>query len=246
MLIHPTIDKMKEMKLHGMARALESQLELKEARELSFEERLGMLLDSEALDRENRQTSSRLKSAKLRLNACVEDLKFKAIRGLDRRLITALSSCDWIRDKCRIRITGATGTGKTYVACALGHCACRHGFSVVYFRAHPLFDDLVVAKADGRHKTIMSSIEKKRVLILDDFGLEVLTAESRRDLLEIMESRYGISSTIITSQLPTDNWHDAIGDPTIADAILDRTVHNTYDIKLKGPSMRDPKSDENG
>jgi len=182
----------------------------------------------------------------LRLDACVEDIKFKTIRGLDRRLIATLSSCDWIRNKRNIRVTGATGAGKTYVACALGQSACRHGFSVMYCRAPSLFDDLVVAKADGRHKRIMSSIETKKLLILDDFGLETLTAESRRDLLEIMESRYGISSTLIASQLPTENWHDVIGDPTIADAILDRTVHNAYDIKLKGPSMRDPNSDQNG
>ena len=229
-----------------MARALESQLELKEVRELSFEERLGMLLDAEALDRENRHTSTRLRNAKLRLAACAEDLKFKPGRGLDRALITTLASCDWIRDRRNVRITGATGAGKTYVACALGHSACRHGFTVAYYRAPSLFDDLVVAKADGRHKRILSSIESKKLLILDDFGLEKLTAESRRDLLEIMERRYGISSTIIASQLPTEHWHDAMGDPTIADAILDRTVHNAYDIKVKGPSMRKETSDQNG
>ena len=152
MLIHPTIDRMKELKLFGMSRALESQLELKEVRELSFEERLGMLLDAEALDRENRNTTARLRSAKLRLAACMEDLKFKPARALDRALLTTLSSCDWIRDKRNVRVTGATGTGKTYVACALGHSACRHGFPVAYYRAPSLFDDLVVAKADGRHK----------------------------------------------------------------------------------------------
>lgn len=229
-----------------MARALESQLELKEARELSFEERLGMLLDAEALDRENRHTSARLRAAKLRLAACLEDLKFKQGRTLDRGLLTTLASCDWIRDKRNVRVTGPTGTGKTYVSCALGHSACRNGFSVAYYRAPTLFDDLVVAKADGRHKRILSSIESKKLFILDDFGLEKLTAENRRDLLEIMERRYGITSTIIASQLPPEHWHEAIGDPTIADAILDRTVHNSYHIKLKGPTMRNEKLDPNG
>lgn len=237
---------MKELKLFGMARALESQLELKESRELSFEERLGLLLDAEALDKENRSTTARLRSAKLRLAACLEDLKFKPGRGLDRTLITTLSSGDWLRNKRNVGVTGPTGTGKTYVACALGHSACRQGFPVAYYRAPTLFDDLVLAKADGRHKRIMSSIASKRLFILDDFGLEKLTAENRRDLLEIMEKRYGLSSTIIASQLPSDHWHEAIGDPTIADAILDRTIHNSYHIKLKGPSMRNEKSEDNG
>jgi len=237
---------MKTLKLFGMARALETQLELKEARELSFEERLGMLLDAEALDQENRRTSSRLRIAKLRLAACLEDLKIKASRGLDRSTIVSLASCDWLRDKHNILITGATGSGKTYLACALAHSACRQGFTAVYHRAPSLFDDLVVAKADGRYKRLLSSIASKRLLILDDFGLEKCTAENRRDLLEIMEQRYDISSTIITSQFDSEHWHDIIGDPTLADAILDRTVHNAHKLKLKGPTLRGPKSDENG
>jgi DNA replication protein DnaC len=229
-----------------MARVLESQLELKEARELSFEDRLGMMLEAESLERENRETTARLRSAKLRLVACLEDLKFKPGRGLERALLTTLSACDWVRDKRNIRITGATGTGKTYIACALGRACCRHGFSTAYYRASALFDDLILAKSDGRYKRILSSIESKRLFILDDFGLEKLTAENRMDLLEIMERRYGISSTIIASQLPVEHWHEVIGDPTIADAILDRTVHNSYHIKLKGPTMRDEGLDQNG
>jgi len=229
-----------------MARALESQLELKEVRELSFDERLAIMLDAESLERENRSTSARLRGARLRLAACLEDLKFKPGRGLDRALIVTLSSGDWLRDKRNVRVTGATGTGKTYIACALGHSACRHGFSVAYYRAPTLFDDLVLAKADGRHKRIMSSIASKKLFILDDFGLEKLTAENRRDLLEIMEARYKLNSTVIASQLPSDHWHEAIGDPTIADAILDRTVHNSYQIQLKGPSMRDENSKPKG
>jgi len=247
MLIQPTLDLMRELKLFGMTRALEAQLELKEIRELSFEERLGMLVDAEALDRGNKRTSSRLRTARLRLDACIEDVKLKGARGLDRSLITTLSSCDWIRDKRNIAITGPTGAGKTYLACALAHAACRQGFTAIYHRAAVLFDDLVLAKADGRYKRVMLSLTSKRLLLIDDFGLEKLTAENRRDLLEIMEQRYGNSSTIITSQFDVEHWHDVIGDPTIADAILDRFVHNSHEIKVKGKSMRDPKNtDQNG
>ena len=233
-----------------MAKALEAQLELKEARELSFEERLGMLLDAEALDRNNRQTGSRLKKAKLRLAACMEDLKVKASRGLDRLVVTALASCDWVRDKRNIAITGPTGAGKTYLACALAHSACRHGYTALYHRASSLFDDLVVAKGDGRYRAILSSLESQKLLILDDFGLEALTSENRRDLLEVLEQRYEVSSTIITSQFEVEHWHQLIGDPTLADAILDRFVHNAQELKVKGEkgeSMRKNKnSDPNG
>lgn len=217
-----------------MARALETQLELKEARELAFEDRLAMLIDAESLEKDNSRTASRVKSAKFRLSACMEDLKIKASRGLDRATITSLATCDWIRDKQNLAITGATGAGKTFLACALGHQACRQGITVIYHRATTLLDDLVLAKADGRYKSILSSIESKKLLILDDFGLEKLVAENRRDMLELMEQRYGISSTIITSQLEVAYWHDAIGDPTLADAILDRFVHNAHEIKVKG------------
>jgi DNA replication protein DnaC len=228
-----------------MARALETQLELKEARELSFEDRLAMLLDAEALDKDNNRTNSRLKSANLRLDACIENLKVKASRGLDRSTITALASCDWLREKRNLAITGATGAGKTYLACALGHQACRQGFTVIYHRATTLFDDLVLAKADGRYKRLLGSIESKKLFIFDDFGLEALTVENRRDLLEMMEQRYGISSTIITSQLEVEHWHKAIGDPTLADAILDRFVHNAHELKVKGEKGESMRKNEN-
>jgi len=234
MLIQPTIEKMKVLKLFGMARALETQLELKEARELSFEDRLALLLDAEVLEKENKGIKSRLNSAKLRLAACLEDLKVKASRGIDNATVTNLASCDWIRNKRNLAITGATGAGKTYLACALANQACRKGYTVAYHRATTLFDDLVVAKGDGRYKTIFTTIASRKLIILDDFGLEKLTAENRRDLLEIMERRYNSGSTIITSQLEVEHWHGVIGDPTLADAILDRFVHNSLELKIKG------------
>ncbi len=217
-----------------MARALETQLELKEARELSFEDRLALLLDAEVLEKENKGIKSRLNSAKLRLAACLEDLKVKASRGIDNATVTNLASCDWIRNKRNLAITGATGAGKTYLACALANQACRKGYTVAYHRATTLFDDLVVAKGDGRYKTIFTTIASRKLIILDDFGLEKLTAENRRDLLEIMERRYNSGSTIITSQLEVEHWHGVIGDPTLADAILDRFVHNSLELKIKG------------
>ena len=233
------------MKLTGMARALESRMELKEARELSFEERLGMLVDAEYLERENHRTSARLRHAKLRLDACMEDVKVKASRGLDRATTVSLASCDWARDKRNVFITGPTGAGKTYLACALAHSACRQGFSAIYYRATSLFDDLAIAKADGRYKRVMTALSNKSLLIIDDFGLEKLSTENRRDLLEIMESRYGNSSTIIASQFEVKLWHDIIADPTLADAILDRLVHNGHEVKVKGKSLRDPSTDPN-
>lgn len=230
-----------------MIRALETQLELKEVRELSFEERLAMLVDAEALDREHKRTDSRLRKAKLRLSACMEDLKVKSSRGLDRSTISTLATCDWIRDKRNVFITGPTGVGKTYLACALAHSACRQGFSSVYHRAATLFDELVIAKADGRYKRLLSSLESKRLLVIDDFGLEQLASENRRDMLEVVEQRYNLSSIIITSQFDVEHWHDIIGDPTLADAIMDRIKHNSYELKLKGKTMRDPKNlDQNG
>lgn len=231
----------------GMIRALETQQELKEVRELSFEERLAMLVDAEALDKEHKRTDSRLRKAKLRLSACMEDLKIKSSRGLDRSTISTLATCDWIRDKRNVFITGPTGVGKTYLACALAHSACRQGFSSVYHRASTLFDELVIAKADGRYKRLLSSLESKRLLVIDDFGLEQLSSEHRRDMLEVVERRYNISSIIITSQFDVEHWHDIIGDPTLADAIMDRIKHNSYELKLKGKTMRDPRNlDQNG
>lgn len=239
MLIHPTIENMKDLKLFGMAKALEAQNELKDSRELSFEERLGLLIDAERVERENKRSQSRLRSAKLRLSASLEDLKIKSTRGIDRSVITGLATCDWILSNQNILITGKTGAGKTYLACALAQKACREGFTVAYYRAPKFFDELALAKADGSYAKKLNSLKRKNLLVIDDFALSPLSEGERRDLLEVVEDRYDFSATIITSQLPIKHWHESIGEPTIADAIMDRLVHNAHKIDIRGKSMRE-------
>jgi DNA replication protein DnaC len=214
--------------------------------ELSFEERLGILVDAEIAERDSKQMTTRIQNAKLRLSACIEDLDLKASRGLDRSLILTLGTAAWVGKKRNIFIVGPTGGGKTFLSCALAQQACRHGYSAIYFRAPALFEDLSIAKADGRYKRLLDSIAKKDLLVLDDFALAPFTDEQRRDLLEIVEQRYDHKSTILTSQQPLSNWHELIGDPTLADAILDRVVHNAQTLTLKGESMRKKKSEEKG
>jgi DNA replication protein DnaC len=233
MLMNPTLDNMRTLKLFGMLKALEAQSEIKEIEGLSFEDRLGLLVDAELLARENKQLQSRMKTANLRLSASIEDLDVQTSRGLDRSTVAALSTCDWIKRTRNLLVTGPTGAGKTYASCAIAQKACRAGYTVVYERATKLFHDLALAKASGRYYNILSSLAKKDLIVIDDFALAPLTDEQRRDLLEIVEDRYNRKSTLIASQIPVDHWHDIIGDPTIADAILDRLVHNAHKLCLK-------------
>jgi DNA replication protein DnaC len=241
MLNHPTLDKLQELRFTGMAKALTEQMTLPDIDELSFEERLGLLVDREVTEREDRRLTTRLRQAKLKQNACIEDIDFKQPRGLDKSLILDLAQCQWIKRHLNLLITGPTGVGKTWVACALAQKACREGFTSLYLRLPRLLQELPIAKGDGTYTRLMSRLAKVDVLILDDWGLSKLIAEQRRDLLEILEDRHDNRSTIVTSQLPLDQWHHIIGDPTLADAILDRLVHNAYKINLKGESMRKNK-----
>lgn len=241
MLIHPTLDNMRVLKLFAMVQALETQIGMKDIEEMNFTDRLGLLVDAELIARENKRLQSRLKNAKLRLSSCIEDLDVKAARGLDRIVITALATSDWLKCHQNVIVTGPTGAGKTYVACALAQKACRDGYTVFYQRAPRLFQDLAMAKSDGRYHKIMSSFAKKDLIVIDDFALAPLTDEQRRDLLEIVEERYDRRSTLMASQVPTDHWHDIIGDPTIADAILDRLIHNAHKLCIKGETRRKPK-----
>ncbi len=238
MLTHPTLDKLQTLKFTGMATALAEQMKMPDIDELAFEERLGLLIDREITERENRRLSNRLRRARLKHNAAIEDIDYRYPRGLDKSLIQSLSACRWVKEHLNILITGPTGVGKTWLACALAHKACREGYTAQYLRLPRLLQAMVIAKGDGRYPKLMASLAKTEVLILDDWGLAKLTTEHRRDLLEILEDRHGTRSTIATSQLPIEKWHDMIGDPTLADAILDRLVHSAYKINLKGESMR--------
>ena len=238
MLIQPTLDTLNRLKLHGMAAALSEQLTLGAAHSLCFEERLGLLVDREVVHRENRRLARLLQLAQLRERACVEDLDFRAHRGMDRAQLASLASCDWIRLGQNLLIHGATGCGKTFLACALAHQACRQGLSALYLRAPRLFEELGLCHADGSFRKRLAAIAKADLVVIDDFAISPIGPRERNDLLELLDDRVGGRSTLITSQLPIENWHDYIGDPTLADAILDRLVHSAHKIHLEGESMR--------
>lgn len=242
MLNHPTLEKLQTLRFTGMHKALVEQMNLPEIESLSFEERLGLLVDREMTEREDRRLQTRLRKARLKHNAAVEDIDYRSPRGLDKSLMLQLAGCRWIKEGLNLIVNGPTGVGKTWIACALAHKACREGFSAQYLRLPRLFEELHMAHGDGRFPKLMTAFAKTDLLILDDWGLAQFNAEQRRDLLELLDDRHGHRSTIVTSQVPVDHWHDVIGDPTLADAILDRLVHNAYRINLKGESMRKRKA----
>ncbi len=243
MLNHPTLDKLQKLKLTGMAAALADQTSISDIDELDFMERLGLLVDREATEREDRRLTARLRLARFRHNAAMEDIDYRAPRGLDRGLMQSLAACRWVADHLNILITGPTGVGKTWIACALAQKACREGYHARYVRFPALLRDLAVAKRDGRYPKLLSALARVDVLLIDDWGLETMNTENRRDLLELLEDRYGARSTVVTSQLPVESWYEGVGDPVLADAILDRLVHNAHRIGLKGESMRKKKSE---
>ena len=242
MLIEPTIEKLYALKLGSMAVAFLEQQKTAKIGALSFDERFALLVEAEHLARDNRRIKTLLKDADLRIStACLEDVEASAPRGLDKALLRQLASCAWVDQSHRVLITGATGTGKSYLACAFGQAACRRGLRVIYRRLPRLLDELALAKADGTYAKTLRKLARAQLLIIDDLGLGHPTDAQRHDLLEVFEDRYGARATVVTSQLPRENWHEWIGDETLADAILDRLVHNAYTFDLKGPSRRKNK-----
>ena len=238
MLIHQTLDKLDQMGLSGMATALREQLEQSQYHELGFEDRLGLLVDREASWRENRRLATRLKAARLRHQATIEDIDFRAPRGLDRAVVLSLAQAGWVASHHNLLLTGATGVGKSFVCCALAHAAVRQGHTALYVRTPRLLSDLAVTRGDGRYHRLLAQLARVGLLVLDDFLLTPASVEQARDLLEVIEDRSQVRSTMIASQLPVESWHGAMADPTLADAILDRLLQSAHRINLKGPSLR--------
>lgn len=243
MLVEQTMEKLVSMKLRGMAEALRRWMEKPKDKQMTPLDLIGFLADAEWEEREQKRLTARLRNARFRQEASVEDIDYQHARGLAKAVMLDLASCRWIAAHQNVVFTGHTGVGKSYLACALGQKACREGHTVVYRRTSRLLDELAQARADGSHFNLLRRLAKTEVLILDDFGLEILNAAQRKDLLEVLEDRYGVSSTIVTSQLEPKDWHSVIGDETIADAVCDRLVHNAHRVKLAGESIRKVKGD---
>src|SRR6202050_3261821 len=242
MLNQQTIEKLHAMKLHGMADAFHTQLGTTDAGQLSFEERLAMLVDQQWLWKENRALARRLRFAHLKERGVIEDVDYQHPRGLDRKLMRTLATSEWVRQHQHLLLLGPTGIGKSWLGCALAHKACRDGFSVLHKRTSELFRELAVAHADGSIGRLLIRLSRTDVLLLDDFAMAPLKDTERRDFLEICDDRYQRRSLILTSQMPIARWHEQIGDPSIADSILDRLVHNAYRIELHGDSIRKEKA----
>jgi len=243
MIQQVTVEKLRSMRLNGFAAALEEQSESTSYTALSFDERLGLLVDCEMTHREDRRLTRLLRNAKLKYRASVEEIDYRARRGLDRGVVRGLVQGEWLRAHQNLIVIGKTGAGKTFLACALANEACRRGYAAAYYRAPRLLHDLAVARADGTYQKLLLRLAKTTLLIIDDWLITPPAEQERRDLLEVLEDRYEIGSTLVTTQLEVKHWHDAIGDPTLADAICDRLVHNAHRIEVKGGSMRKEKSD---
>lgn len=242
MFTHPTLEKMYSLRLTGMLSALEEQQNIQDIESLSFEERLGLLLDREMTQRQSRRLQTRLKKAKLRHKAAVEDIDYRHPRKLDKGQALKLSDCQWIKEHHNLIITGPTGIGKSWLACAFAHKACREGYTALYTRLPRLMQEVGISRGDGRFFKLMKELFNTDLLVMDDWGVNPMKPEQLRDLLEILEDRHGLRSTLVTSQLPIKKWHEYLGDPTLADAILDRLIHNAHRINLDGDSMRKQKA----
>lgn len=238
MLNEPTIEKLQTMKLYGMADGFRAQLQTTESHQLSFEERFALLVDQQWLWKQNRAFTRRLQLAKLKQKAVIEDINYQHPRGLDRKLLRTLARSEWVRQKLNIVFTGPTGVGKSWIGCALAQKACRDGFSVLHKKTSELFRELAIANVDGSIGRLLVRLAQIDVLLLDDFAMAPLKDSERRDFLEVCDDRYQRRSLILTSQMPISHWHEQIGDPTLADSILDRILHNAYRIELKGESLR--------
>ena len=241
MIDEETLRKLNEMKLHAMSDALQKLLVDSPGNQLSFSEKVAMMVDGEWIARENRRLHRLLRAAKLGINACLEDVKCDPARGIDKAVVRSLATCQWIRHKQNVIVVGKTGVGKTFLGSALAQAACRNGFRALRTRVPRLLHELAIARADGSYSDHLRKLAKLDVLVLDDFLIAPMTDSERRDLLEILEDRYGSSSTVLTSQVPTKKWHEMLTDPTVADAICDRVVHNAHVLAVRGPSIRQTK-----